>query len=141
MNSREVAGRLGTDARTLRRFLRDPKSTFQAVGSGGRYEFEESDLPGLEKRFADWMKGQQTVDRTPREKLPTPAPAVTSSRAKTQAEKDAEVWAEEGTVVIDDIRDPRVRARVRCEAHERARRLDERLMAHGMHISQWRERV
>lgn len=137
MNSREVADRLGTDARTLRRFLRDPKSTFQAVGSGGRYEFTENDLPALEKRFKVWLEGQAPKPRTEPTAVVTVVPRASR---KTQEERDREVWAEEGTVFIPDIRDPGVRARVQLEAQERARRLDERLLAAGLHISQWRDR-
>lgn len=51
-----VAEEVGTDARTLRRFLRDDP-TYRNAGSGGRYEFTSRDLPTLKKRFATWEAG------------------------------------------------------------------------------------
>lgn len=49
-----VAFELGTEAKTLRQFFRSPASTVEAVGSGGRYEFEEADLPKIKKEFDAW---------------------------------------------------------------------------------------
>jgi len=46
LSSREAASRIGTDARTLRRFLR---STGAGVGEGKRYEIAEDALPDLER--------------------------------------------------------------------------------------------
>lgn len=129
MNTKTVATAIGTDAKTLRRFLRDPRSTFKAVGSGARYTFTEGDMDELARRFADWAGTKPAKPSVPR----------TTDR-DDQADRDAKVWAEEGAVVLDDIRNPAVRARVQRVARERAARLDERLMAAGLHISQYRDR-
>lgn len=127
MDTKAVAEAIGTEPKILRRFLRDPRSTFRAVGSGARYDFTENDIPELSRRFADWAGTKPTRPTIPRVSTPD-----------RQRERDAEVWAEEGPVVIADIRDPRVRARVRSIAAAQEARLNERLMAAGMHISQQR---
>lgn len=55
--AKQVATLLGTEAKTLRQFFRSPASTVEAVGSGGRYEFNESDLPKITKEFNAWKSG------------------------------------------------------------------------------------
>jgi len=55
--AKQVATYLGTEAKTLRQFLRSPASTFEAVGSGGRYEFSDSDLPKIKSEFEAWKAG------------------------------------------------------------------------------------
>lgn len=62
--AKQVATRIGTDAKTLRKFFRSPASTIEAVGQGGRYEFDKADLPTIEKEFAEWSAQQKT--RAPR---------------------------------------------------------------------------
>lgn len=55
--AKQVATILGTEAKTLRQFFRSPASTIEPVGSGGRYEFDKSDLPTIEKEFKAWKEG------------------------------------------------------------------------------------
>lgn len=133
MDTKAVATLLGTETRILRRFLRDPKSTFKAVGSGSRYEFTEADIPELERRFSDWL-GTKQANR----------PAITIKTVvdtvQVQRERDEAVWAEEGTIIMPDIRRPEVRSAVRAKARDWDRRLNERLMAAGLHISQMQNR-
>lgn len=52
--AKQVASLLGTEAKTLRQFLRSDASTFEAVGSGGRYEFTEADVPKIKGEFDAW---------------------------------------------------------------------------------------
>lgn len=52
--AKQVATALGTEAKTLRQFLRSDASTFEAVGSGGRYEFTANDVIGIRKEFEAW---------------------------------------------------------------------------------------
>jgi hypothetical protein len=52
--AKQVATLLGTEAKTLRQFLRSDASTFEAVGSGGRYEFTEGDVAKIQKEFEAW---------------------------------------------------------------------------------------
>ena len=55
--AKQVATELGTDAKTLRQFFRSPASTVEAVGSGGRYEFNASDVPKIKSEFEAWKAG------------------------------------------------------------------------------------
>lgn len=57
MAAKQVATLLGTEAKTLRQFFRSAASTVEAVGSGGRYEFNESDLPKITEEFTAWKAG------------------------------------------------------------------------------------
>lgn len=52
--AKQVATMLNTEAKTLRQFLRSPASTFEPVGSGGRYEFTEGDVPQIKQEFDAW---------------------------------------------------------------------------------------
>lgn len=55
--AKQVATLLGTDAKVLRQFFRSPASTTEAVGSGGRYEFAEADVPKIKAEFEAWKAG------------------------------------------------------------------------------------
>ena len=138
MDTAEVAEKLGTTPRTLRQFLRSPMSTFVAVGSGARYDFTEKDIPTIAKRFAEWQgAGKPRPDEGKRAK-------ATAKKARpkvdVQRERDEEAWAEEGSVVLEDIRDPRVRARVKADARAAEDRLMMLLMSKQLHITQLGDR-
>jgi hypothetical protein len=66
--AKQVAGRCGTDAKTMRKFFRSAHSTVEPVGQGGRYEFAAKDLPKIQREFTAWMK--RSAGRTP---IMTPA--------------------------------------------------------------------
>lgn len=51
LTTAQVADKLKTDPRTLRRFLR---SSEQGVGTGKRYEFDTKSVTALKKRFDAW---------------------------------------------------------------------------------------
>lgn len=140
MDTKVVANLLGTETRVLRRFLRDKKSTFKAVGSGSRYDFTETDVPELQRRFQDWMGNKQPLRTTPS----APVVMTPADAAKAQLEKDMAVWAEEATngvpIVLEDLRKPRVLAKVRATARAQEARLNERLLAAGLHLAQARYR-
>jgi hypothetical protein len=90
----------------------------------------------MRKRFSEWMSTQ-----TP--KSPTKSKMSKSSSRRSsipRSEIDRLVWNEEGEITMPDIRDPQVRRAVREEANRRAQRLDEMLLAAGLHITQWRDR-
>jgi hypothetical protein len=128
MDTKTVAEALGTEPRILRRFLRDKSSTFRAVGSGARYDFTEADLPELERRFSVWAGNKQTA------RVTTPRKQV--DEVREQQLRDQAVWAEEGPVLMEDIRDPRVRNRIKRKAAQQEAWLEARLMACGLHVSQ-----
>lgn len=134
MDTSEAAAKLGTTPRVLRQFLRSPMSTFVAVGSGSRYDFDEADLPTLLKRFSDWRSGNKSTT-LPKAKL-TPSSKPSPPVRREPSKKDREVWAEEGPVQIADIRKPHVRRRVLADARAAEDRLMLLLVSKGMHISQ-----
>lgn len=52
--AKQVATRIGTDSKTLRKFFRSPSSTVEPVGQGGRYIFDAADLPKIKAEFDKW---------------------------------------------------------------------------------------
>jgi hypothetical protein len=54
--AKQIAGRCGTDAKTMRKFFRSPHSTVEPVGQGGRYEFDSRDFPKIKREFDAWRK-------------------------------------------------------------------------------------
>jgi hypothetical protein len=137
VDTAHVAQQLETTTRLLRQFLRSPGSTFVSVGSGARYEFNESDLPTLAKRFNDWRANGKTRNIS---KVPATPKSPSRGRTSNRADKDRKTWEEEGPVKLEDIRDPRVRLRVKQDAEAAEARLMLRLMAAGLHITQLGDR-
>lgn len=134
MDTTEVAELLGTTPRILRQFLRSSISSYVAVGSGSRYEFTEKDVPTITRRFAEW-----TGAGKPKPEATTPkATRKTGPPAKSDA--DEATWIEEGPIVLEDIRDPRVRRRVQAAAQAAEDRLAQLLLAKGLHITQLGDR-
>jgi predicted transcriptional regulator len=71
---KEVAEKLGTDARTLRKFFRAEatekggKIGEDTPGKGGRYSIEARQVPSLNKRFAAWSEAHtRKADENPEE--------------------------------------------------------------------------
>lgn len=142
MNTAEVADKLGTTPRVLRVFLRSSYSTFAAVGSNSRYDFNESELATLHKRFKEWdAKGGKAKTTTAKKKRPkATTPARKTSPEVEQRRRDEAVWAEEEDIVLPDIRDPRVRADVRRRAAAQEAQLELLLLKAGLHITQMGDR-
>jgi hypothetical protein len=141
MDTRAVADALGTDPKTLRRFLRDAATSFTPVGSGGRYSFTDKDIKTLRTEFEPWSDRQAK-----KVAAKSSVPRVTTSararkRAMTPADRDRLVWEEEGQIILEDLRDPRVRARVRASAQAAEDRLEAQLLAAGLHVIQMRDRA
>jgi hypothetical protein len=70
LDTGKVAANLGTDARTLRKFLRSSASPLEAVGQGARYAITEADLPELREKFEAWRSGKRSSTSTPRSAAP-----------------------------------------------------------------------
>jgi hypothetical protein len=122
-SAKEAAAELGTDGRTLRRFLRTPDSGFTPVGSGGSYSFSTADMPKLKTAFSKWnTRPSRNAVKTARDGQPliTDAPGVSARVANSKARKD--------------------RATVQKLTTERLDRLEAALKAAGLHISQMRDR-
>lgn len=60
---KEIAGRFGTDPRTLRKFLRsDAKANgTETPGKGSRWAIEARTLKSLQKRFNAWDAAQKAA--------------------------------------------------------------------------------
>ncbi len=56
LSTREIAEKLGTTPRMLRRFLRSER---KGVGTGSRYEFTTAQVASLKKQFAAWEQDRQ----------------------------------------------------------------------------------
>jgi hypothetical protein len=77
-SAKQIARRIGTDAKTFRKWLRSGASPYTAVGQGQRYEFPVTDLSKIDEQFHAWK------DRGPRGKLP---PVNGRSTLKARAQK------------------------------------------------------
>lgn len=54
LTTSELADRLDTDPRTLRKFLRSEVSPITPVGKGNRYTVEARKVNAVKKRFVAW---------------------------------------------------------------------------------------
>jgi hypothetical protein len=81
-SAKQVASRIGTDAKQLRKFLRDKDSGYTAVGQGGRYDFPEEDVPVIKKAFDTWNSTRTRRNRqpSPQVKLATTAGLIPGQR-------------------------------------------------------------
>lgn len=72
-STKEVAEKLGTDARTLRKFLRSEVTEAGGTvgedtpGKGKRYSFESRQIGGLKKRFEQWSTAKAAKTESPDE--------------------------------------------------------------------------
>lgn len=83
-SAKQIANRIGTDAKTFRKWLRSPHSPYKAVGQGQRYEFPKSDLRKISKEFHAWKdragKKLAPINGKPRKELPESQKISTPSR-------------------------------------------------------------
>jgi predicted transcriptional regulator len=56
LSAKELAEKLGTDGRTVRKFLRSDakKHGTETPGKGGRYQIKAGQVKSLQKRFDAW---------------------------------------------------------------------------------------
>lgn len=60
LSAKEAAAQLGTDARTLRKFLRKRSGL---VGQGNRWEIDPKEIKALKKEFDEWAKGARSESK------------------------------------------------------------------------------
>ncbi|MCA1806256.1 MAG: hypothetical protein LC687_00025 [Actinobacteria bacterium] len=58
LNTAQVAEKLATTPRTLRKFLRSPEGLDSKVGKGHRWSIEAKQVQSLKSRFAKWEAAQ-----------------------------------------------------------------------------------
>lgn len=85
-SAKQVATRIGTDAKQLRKFFRDPKSGYTPVGQGGRYDFPEAEIIKIKTAFDAWnatkvRRNRQTT--SPQKKLATAAGLIPGQRKES----------------------------------------------------------
>lgn len=88
LTAKQVATRIGTDAKVLRKFFRSPASTVEAVGQGGRYEFAKTDLDKIKQEFETWQSGNKARGS---KRSSGKAPAPTRADTKVVEEVDDEL--------------------------------------------------
>lgn len=128
MNAAETAAELKTEAKILRRFLR-ADANYANAGAGGRYVFSPEDLPQLRERFNAWL-GDKAAKAPAKPKViknATPADDIAAQRLPRRI-LGRKLYASE-------------RTRREAIGAARAERLDQMLLAAGLHISQIKERV
>lgn len=87
--AKQIATRIGTDPKTLRKFFRSPSSTIEPVGQGGRYVFDAADLPKIKAEFNQWNSTK--AHRGPK--------SEGGPRGRRQAPRNAQVVEEDYEVV------------------------------------------
>ena len=114
--AKQVATRIGTDAKTLRKFFRSPASTVEPCGQGGRYVFDAADLPKIKAEFEKWnstkgtrtpkAEGETKSTRKPRGTRSAPANAVVIEEDEEVLELDDDEELDEPTDAdLDEIDD------------------------------------
>ncbi|WNO27840.1 hypothetical protein SEA_HUWBERT_91 [Microbacterium phage Huwbert] len=102
LGAKEVATNIGTDAKTLRQFFRSGKSSFTAVGAGGRYEFSEADLPKIKAEFETWKTNKPGRGRAADGDA---APKKSRSRGKAAAKPEDTIDEVDEVEDLDDLDD------------------------------------
>lgn len=64
LNCKDIAIKLDTDTRTLRKFLRSD-DRIESVGKGGRYSIELKEMRSLTTRFKKWDAMRNLKESTP----------------------------------------------------------------------------
>jgi hypothetical protein len=84
-SAKQVATRIGTDAKQLRKFFRDPNSGYTAVGQGGRYDFPEAEIIKIKTAFDTWNSTKVRRNRQPsaEKKLATAAGLIPGQRRES----------------------------------------------------------
>lgn len=101
LGAKQVATRIGTDAKTFRKFLRQSGG---GVGQGRRYDFPEADVPKLAKEFSTWL-AKSKAPKTPADKPAVPQMKLKGKGATlTIVQDDDEIDDEE--LELDDDAEP-----------------------------------
>lgn len=81
-SAKQVASRIGTDAKQLRKFFRDSNSGYTPVGQGGRYDFPEADVPKIKAAFDAWnaTKTRRNRQSSPEKKLDSASGLIPGQR-------------------------------------------------------------
>ena len=91
LSAKEAATELGTDARTLRKFLRKKNGL---VGQGQRWAIDRKDLKALKKEFDAWASGAAAskADKATKE-----------TKGKTTPVPDDEIYGDDDADELEDF--------------------------------------
>lgn len=131
-SAKQVATRIGTDAKQLRKFLRDPNSGYKAVGQGGRYDFPETQISVIREAFDKWNSTRTRRNRqsSPQAKLATASGLIPGQRResptpRTRVDKDNKAGLHHNALDSDTL-------------HDRMAGIGARMQRHGLTVKQGR---
>lgn len=109
--AKQVATRIGTDAKTLRKFFRSADSTIEPVGQGGRYEFDKDDMPAIKAEFEAWQvksatrrtKKVDTDDKAPAKGRTTRKTKVVIEEEEDEIDEELEFEDEDEELTDEDL--------------------------------------
>jgi hypothetical protein len=87
LGAKQVATRIGTDAKTFRKFMRSHQA---GVGQGRRYDFPEADIPELAKAFSKWRGDSKAPRVTTPRAAAAPAAKKQTRRVEPKMVEEAE---------------------------------------------------
>jgi len=90
LGAKQVATRIGTDAKTFRKFMRAHQA---GVGQGRRYDFPEADVPEIAKEFKKWLANS----KAPKTQAERPVPSAAAKRGPRRP----------AAKMIDEVEDPK----------------------------------
>jgi hypothetical protein len=85
-SAKQIARRIGTDAKTFRKWLRSSASPYPPVGQGKRYEFPKADLERIKLHFDAWQNRGPKGKVAPVEKPETKPATNGASHPKVNEE-------------------------------------------------------
>jgi hypothetical protein len=104
LTTKDLADELGTDGKTLRKFLRSHLPKDSQPGQGGRYSFEKKDLASLKKAWLKWSEKRDAEDvKKPTDK--TDKKTKSEKTAKTPKKAVEEVDDEPTAAALEEIED------------------------------------
>lgn len=68
---KEFAAKVGSDGRTVRKFLRSPAGMNDRVGKGSRWAIESKQVASLTKKFRKWDEARKAPETTEAPETPT----------------------------------------------------------------------
>lgn len=91
LTAKQAATKLGTDARTLRKFLRKKSGT---IGQGQRWAINEDDMPSLKAEFDAWGKGGKTTPAKPTTATKPAAKPAAKAKKSTAPVPDEDIYSD-----------------------------------------------
>ena len=104
LTAKQAATKLGTDARTLRKFFRATPD-IEAVGRGGKYEIDAKELPAIRKAFKVWEKAEAKAAEERAARKAAKAIAKKSHDEDAAKADDIDEYAELEEPTDDDLED------------------------------------